>query len=212
MDIKTLVIENWAIFLTGFFLYSLGLLALYIRERVKNQANLNYKLEIEKRKYRYESKREQFVKYFNLIDDFARKSNEELLSKFLPMVNAYNEEYLTGYGNKERETAAITKFSSGIQTILFEANQDLLRLRGETNGIKIIAGKKTLDLINEMDKQYDESFELSGTMLTKLITAVATNDFSEINELQEHVKEIGAKILRTKDSMIEQIRIELDEI
>lgn len=212
VDFKTFVIENWTVFLSFIFLYSAALLSLFIRQRVKNRANLRHILEIEKRKYKYESKREQFLKYFNLVDDFARKSNDDIRAKFLPLLNTYNDAFLSGHGNKERETTAITDFSEGIQTILFEANQDLLRIRGETNAIKILAGERTLTLIKDMDGLYDASFELSGSMVKKLITAVATNNFTEIHELEREAKEIGSNILRTKELMIAQIRIELDEI
>ena len=207
--------------------YGFGFLTSYLKERVKNKAYIGdirrlegekelvrkeHQLDIEKRKYRYESKREQFVKYFNLIDAFAAKSNSEIQSRFLPMTTAYNSEYLNGYGDKQKETDAITKFSSGIQGLMFEANENLIRLRSETNAIKIIASTRTVNLIVEMDGLYDKSFELSSQMIKELGNAVATQNFNGVKQLEIDLKIFTDKILQTKALMIEQIRVELDEI
>ncbi len=226
-ELNKLISENWKIVGTMTVVYVFGFLTSYLKERIKNKAYLadlkrlesekelirkEHQLDLEKRKYRYESKREQFVKYFNLIDDFATKSNGEIQSRFLPMLTAYNQEYLNGYGNKQKETDAITKFSNGVQTLMFEANENLIRLRSETNAIKIIADKKTIDLISEMDSLYEISFELSSKMIKELGPAVLTKDFSGVKSIEAELKVFTDKILLTKNLMIEQIRIELDEI
>lgn len=226
-EFKKFIVDNWETLGLMLLVYVFGFVTSYIQERVKNKAYLadikrlegekelvrkEHQLDIEKRKYKYESKREQFVKYFNLIDDFTAKSNKEIQARFLPMITAYNQEYLSGYGNKKKETDAITKFSSGVQTLMFDANENLIRLRSETNAIKIIAGKRTLELINEMDNLYDKSFDLSSQMIKELSVAVTTQDFSGVKRLEDELKVFTEKILGTKSLMIEQIRIELDEI
>jgi len=226
-ELKKIVMDNWDALAIMLMVYGFGFLTSYLKERVKNRAYLadirrlegekelvrkEHQLDIEKRKYKYESKREQFVKYFNLIDDFTAKSDKEIQARFLPMITAYNQEYLGGYGNKKKETEAITKFSSGVQSLMFEANENLIRLRSETNAIKIIAGKRTLDLITEMDGLYDKSFDLSSQMIKELSTAVTTQDFSRVKLLEDELKVFTDKIHGTKSLMIEQIRIELDEI
>lgn len=43
----------------------------------------NHALDIEKRKYQYDEKRAQFVKYFALIDEFHGKSNDIFSNSFL---------------------------------------------------------------------------------------------------------------------------------
>jgi len=227
MTVAKFLNDNWVTLVTLLLGYCGGYLTLYLKERVKNKAYLadlrqleeekesvrrEYQLDIDKRKYKYESKREQFVKYFNLIDDFTAKSNEEIQVRFLPMISTYTQEYLGASGNNEKETEAITKFSDGIQTLMFEASEHLIRLRSETNAIKIIAGRKTIELIDEMDQLYDRSFDLSGRMIKELVPAVTSQDFSGVNQIETDLKRIGEQILLTKELMIEQIRIELDEI
>ena len=225
--INKFLLDNWQTLVVMVSVYVFGFFTSYLRERVKNRAYLadikrlenekelvrkEHQLDIEKRKYKYESKREQFVKYFNLIDDFTAQSNKDIQSRFLPMMTSYTQEYLNGYGDKEKETEAITKFSSGIQTLMFEANENLIRLRGETNAIKIIADKRTVELINQMDKLYDKSFDLTALMIKELSSAVTTQDFSGVTQIERELKVYTDKILETKELMIEQIRTELDEI
>ncbi len=226
-DITDFLTTNWFTLTVMLGVYLFGFLTAYIKERVKNRAYIadikrlegekelvrkEHQLDLEKRKYKYESKREQFVKYFNLIDTFTAKSNSEIQSRFLPMLTAYNEEYLGANGNKKKEMNAITKFSNGVQSLMFEANENLIRLRGETNSIKIIADKRTLELIETMDGLYDNSFDLSSRMIKELGTAVATNNFDGVKQLELELKVYTDKILATKNLMIEQIRKELDEI
>jgi len=219
--------ENWPALTFVVLGYAFGFLTSYLRARVKNKAYLadirrletekesvrkEHQLDIEKRKYKYESKREQFVKYFNLLDDLAVKSNAEVQGRFLPMMTKYNEEFFGADGDKTKETAAITNFSEGIQTLMFEVNKNLIRLRSETNTIKIIADKRTVELIDQMDKLYDRTFDITGNMIKELITAVPTRDFKNVKKLEVELKSFADQILRTKELMTEQIRIELDEI
>ena len=226
-EVTKFLYDNWVALITLSLGYLGGYLTLFLKERVKNQAYLadlrkmeeekesvrrEYQLDIDKRKYKYESKREQFVKYFTLIDDFTANSNKEIQAKFFPMITAYNQEYLNAYGNRKKENAAITKFSDGVQNLMLGANEDLIRLRTETNAIKIIAGIRTIELINEMDKLYDKSFDLSSQMVRELISAVTSKDFTNINRIENDLKIYADRILSTKQLMIDQIRIELDEI
>jgi uncharacterized membrane protein YraQ (UPF0718 family) len=78
-----------------------GYLISYFKEKGKNKALLSdikrlteekerivsdFKLEIEKRKYQYESKKEQYFKYFNLIDEFGKSGNDDFYENFFPIV------------------------------------------------------------------------------------------------------------------------------
>lgn len=47
-------------------------------EELKKENALN----VELRKYKYQDKKEQFAKFFNLLDEFNKKSNEMFLQRF----------------------------------------------------------------------------------------------------------------------------------
>ena len=63
-----------------------------------------------------------------------------------------------------------------------------------------------------MDKLYDKSFDLTALMIKELSSAVTTQDFSGVTQIERELKVYTDKILETKELMIEQIRTELDEI
>ncbi|GAA5039177.1 hypothetical protein GCM10011506_38030 [Marivirga lumbricoides] len=226
-EINDLITQYWPNLILGVMAFGFGFFTSYLKQRIKNKALLadikrleeekqlvrkEHQLDIEKRKYKYESKREQFTKYFNLIDNFAIQSNEDIKTEFLPIINTYNEEFLEANGDKEKETQAITKFSEGINKLMYKANENLIRLRSETNGVKMIANPKSLDLLNHMDRLYDDSFELTSKLIKELSPAIMTNDFSGVQIVESEIKEVSAQLLKTKEEIIEQIRKELDEI
>lgn len=219
--------QNWITVILSIISFIGGFLISYLKERVKNKALLadirrleeekqqvrkEHQLDIEKRKYKYESKREQFTKYFNLIDSFAVKSNEDIKNQFLPLITAYNNEYLSADGNQEKETLAVTKFSDGLNKFMFSANENLIKLRSETTGIKMIAGSKTLELLEKMSQLYDTSFDLTSKMIKELIPAVLTNDFLGVQQVEEEVRDVSEKLNQMKELIILEIRNELDEI
>lgn len=207
--------------------YLMGYLTLYFKERVKNRAYLHdlkrlenekqliskeYELEIAKRKYKYESKRHQYEKYFKLIDEMTAKSIDQIKDDLLPIISDYTKGYLGAHGNEEQITMALVNFSSGINKLMIDTNSNLIRLRSETSAIRIIASSRTIELLNQFDKLYDLSFDVASKIVNELSTAILKNDFDEISLVEMEYRKITERIQRTKEIMIEQIRIELDEI
>lgn len=95
-----------------------GYLISYFKEKGKNKALLgdihrltsekervisDFKLDIEKRRYKYESKKEQYFKYFNLIDEFGKTSNDDFYEYFFSVVDDFNKQYLGANGDKRLE-------------------------------------------------------------------------------------------------------------
>ncbi len=84
----------------------IGLLFLYLKtyisQKAKNKALRNenltltqqiedikkrHELDIARRKYQYESKKEQYLKFFQLIDSFTGKQNLSYINKMTPINN-----------------------------------------------------------------------------------------------------------------------------
>ncbi|MEK7184832.1 MAG: hypothetical protein AAB683_01705, partial [Patescibacteria group bacterium] len=121
-----------------------GYLISYFKEKGKNKALLSdigrlteekeritseFKLEIEKRKYKYESKKEQYFKYFNLIDEFGKASNDEIYESFFPVLDEFNKNYLGADGEKNKELEALNSFTSKVNRMMSRSNENLIRLR-----------------------------------------------------------------------------------
>jgi hypothetical protein len=214
--------------LIGLFLGFLsGYLFSYFKEKGKNKALLSdiqkltaekerisseYKLDIEKRKYKYESKKEQYFKYFNLLDEFGKNSNNEMYENFFPVLDEFNKHYLGANGNKKKELEAITEFSSKTSNLLSKSNENLIRLRAETNTIKLIANSEVLNLLNDIDQLYDLSMEKSAQMLKEMANNIVFNNQEAISLQRQEVELLGTEITRLHTELLSEVKQELNEI
>jgi len=204
-----------------------GYLISYLKEKGKNRAHLSdirrltaekesiaseYKLDIEKRKYKYESKKEQYFKYFNLIDEFGKASNDEIYDYFTPVVEEFNNSFLGAYGDKTKELEALNTFSFKLNRLISKSNENLVRLRAETHTIKLIANTNVLDLLNQIDKLYDLSLDKSSLMLREMALNIMTNNQDTINIQRQELEFLGSEIIRLHDKLVLEIRQELNEI
>ena len=148
------------------------------------------------------------------IDDFATEGNITIQNKFLPIFEEYNRNYLnaSSRGDKKEETETITTFSGKIQQIMFEANKDLIRIKQETNTIRLIASNKIIKTLDQLELAYDESFEISSNVLRELPALILVNNQEEMALNQTKLFAVGETIKILRDNLINQMRIELDEI
>jgi len=140
----------------------IGLLILYIKtyisERAKNKAlNFNIKkvteekeqiisrfqkeledvkkeheLDITKRKYLYESKRDAYNQFFFFLDNYNTKMNVEWTNNFLPVLEKFNKDFLKA-SNKTHQSKIVTNFTNTTIQLTKEAYKDYTKLKSETN-------------------------------------------------------------------------------
>ncbi|MCF6348533.1 MAG: hypothetical protein L3J20_09575 [Flavobacteriaceae bacterium] len=166
--------------------FLMGYLTSYFKEKGKNRALIEdlekmtnerekvsskYQLDISKRKYKYEDKRTQYFKYFNLLDEFNTEGIQKAQIEFMPTLNKFNKNFLAANGSKKKELKATSDFSNSVNKIMFESNKSLLKLKQETNTIKLIAGDKVLKILKELEEGYDTSMEKSAQMMKGLSRA-----------------------------------------
>lgn len=70
-------------------------------EKIKSEYNRElenlkkeHQLDISKRKYQYESKKETYFKFFQLIDQFTRENNVKNQENLIPILDEFNRNYL----------------------------------------------------------------------------------------------------------------------
>jgi uncharacterized protein YneF (UPF0154 family) len=225
--LKEFIIDNWINILIAIVTYILGILTVYFNQRAKNKALLadnaklieetekikkEHSLDIEKRKFQYESKKAQYFKYFNMLDDFSAKSTEDFMKDFPPIIAKFNEDFLNANGKKELETKAIVDFSDHISKMTFKANENLIKIKQETNTIKVIANEEILKIFSTMESYYDESLNLSTKLMNALSKMIIMKDDSEVNEAKLKLEEIGQKMNSLKEKLIQEVRKDLNEI
>ena len=78
------------------------------------------------------------MKFFQLLDQFTRENNVKNQENLMPILDEFNRNYLhaASQSNKKNETNAVTVMSKKIQKLTFEASQDLMKIKQETNTIR----------------------------------------------------------------------------
>lgn len=173
-----------------------------------------HQLEISKRKYQYESKKEQYIKFFRLLDDFSNENNIKTQEKFLPILEEFNRNYLNAASTnkKKNETAAVTVFQKKIQQLMFDSNKDLIRIKQETNTIRLIASDEILKRLDLLTLAYDDSFEASSKMMSNLAPLIIENNQDKMKTNQRELEICGMVINNIKNEIINLMRRELSEI
>ncbi|MDP2692493.1 MAG: hypothetical protein Q8O88_02520 [bacterium] len=224
--------------------FLLGIIALYIRTLVIEKAKINslrkknnilieesekikskyskeieeikkgHLLDIEKRKYQYESKKEQYINFFKLLDNFNTDSNVNAQDKMIPIIEEFNRNYLNSVNrnNKKDESNAITVMSKKVQKLMLDSNKELSKIKLETNTIRIIASDSIIKTLDLLELAYDKSFEESSKMMKDLQIQVIAKDQEGIKKSQREMQVIANVIMKLKNDIIQQMRIELNEI
>lgn len=174
----------------------------------------DHQLDVEKRKYQYESKKEQYLIFFKILDNFSAESNYKMQAEMLPIVEEFNRNYLNAasQNNKKGEIQATTVFSKKVQRLMMDANKELTRIKQETNTIRLIASDSILNTLDLLELSYDKNFEESSRMMKELQIQMLTNDQDGMAKNQRTMEAIASVITKYKNELIRQMRIELNEI
>jgi hypothetical protein len=173
-----------------------------------------HQLEISKRKYQYESKKEQYIKFFNLLDNFNMQSTITMQEKLIPIFQEFNKNFLQAstINNKKQENQAITVMTKSLQSVLLESKKELIQLRNETNTIKLIASDRVLYKLTELSEAYDVSSDLADKVVKALPSVVMLGENEIIKKFQNVIEDSSGIILEIKNEIIYIMRDELDEI
>lgn len=170
-----------------------------------------HQLDISKRKYKYESKRDQYVSFFQLLDQFTKDNSTKVSEKLTPLLEEFSTNYLNAQ-DQENQTRAITKFSTEIQKFTFEGSQDLLKIKQQTNTIRIIASDKVIEKLDMLSLAFEKTIEQSNMTMNDLPALMLNNDQQKMQENQRQLEESGKLVKKYNDELIDLMRQELDEI
>ena len=175
-------------------------------EQIKKQ----HSLDIEKRKFQYEDKRAQFSKYFALLDMFHGKSSAVFLEKFQPIMT----EFLLGYLEEDEsiKNKSIVKYNEDIQALVFELNEEHLRVKSEQNSIRLIASTRVDELLDMLEIAVKNATDSSTEMLRVMATQEFWADQTIITPYQDKLAICAEAVQVSNDALKEQMKTELNEI
>ena len=194
MNIDLKFLEPYLIYMIFAFL---GLLILYIKTYTTEKAKMevlksenkklieeterikkDFQLEISKRRYQYESKKEQYILFFKLLDQFTNEANKSTQEKLLPILDEFNRNFLnsSSRNDKKGENNATSVMSKKIQRLTFEANESLIKIKQETNTIRLIASDRIIQKLDLLELAYDKNMEQAIKMMNDLPKQMMSND------------------------------------
>lgn len=220
-------------YVTYLVLAIIGLLGLYIKtyfqERAKRKALIHtnkrlieesesikkeHQLDISKRRYQYESKKEQYLDFFKLLDKFTNEATLKSQSEMIPILDEFNKNYMNAVaqGNKKKENLAITVMSKKTQKLTFDSYAELTKLKQETNTVRIIASDEILKKLDLLELSYDNLMKQSDKMMSDLPKLMMVGNQTEINQQQKKLEIKGKVTQSIKDDIIKLMRKELNVI
>ena len=230
MNIDLKFLEPYLIYMIFAFL---GLLILYIKTYTTEKAKMevlksenkklieeterikkDFQLEISKRRYQYESKKEQYILFFKLLDQFTNEANKSTQEKLLPILDEFNRNFLnsSSRNDKKGENNATSVMSKKIQRLTFEANESLIKIKQETNTIRLIASDRIIQKLDLLELAYDKNMEQAIKMMNDLPKQMMSNDQYGMKKSQREIEISALVIKEIKDEIKELMRKELDEI
>jgi hypothetical protein len=102
--------------------------------------------------------------------------------------------------------------SKKIQRLTFEANESLIKIKQETNTIRLIASDRIIQKLDLLELAYDKNMEQAIKMMNDLPKQMMSNDQYGMKKSQREIEISALVIKEIKDEIIELMRKELDEI
>lgn len=179
-------------------------------EKLKQSLNLD----LERRKKIFEMKSTQYEAYFNNIDSFQEKHQNDYQEIFVPIFNEFNRRFLHAedQNDKEASTNATLWFSEEINKITLNGFKEQQALEQQTNSLKLTASDEVAQLLEELRSLYSEIFELSSELLSKFVEITINNDQTASVKIQESMAKVGEKIKAKSNELREEMRRDLLEI
>ncbi len=123
-------------------------------------------------------------------------------------------EFLSGYLEEDEsiKNNAIVKYNEDIQALVFELNEEHLKVKSEQNSIRLIASAKVDELLDKLEVAVKNATDSSTEMLKVMSTQEFWADQTIIEPYQEKLGVHGQEAQKSQDYLKEQMKFELNEI
>jgi len=177
----------------------------YETEEVKKQ----HSLDIEKRKYKYEDKKNQFIKFFSIIDEFNEKSNDLFIEQSTPLIN---ELFSSSIDDCFDEKKCLEKFTKGMKKIFDDLNKEQRKVSTETQSIRLISSNEMDVLLNELEAAIKTSTKSAGNLIKAMVSPEFMINQSILLQLKIEASENGNTVSNCYTKVRKRMKVELNEI
>ena len=164
---------------------------------------------IKKRECPYDEKRQQFVNYCTLLDEFHRKNNAIFTLQFHPIMNRFLVS-----NSVEDEIArgrAILEFNREVQALFNQLYEEQQKVNSETDSIRSFSSDTLDELLDKLESAVKKSTDDAAEVLTFMATPELLADQSLAAPLQKAENSVQ-KVLSCRNAVRSRMKVELDGI
>ena len=163
---------------------------------------------IEKRECRYDEKRQRFVEYFTLLDEFHRKNNEIFTLQFHPIMNRF----LASNSVKDEtdRNRAILEFNYEVQLLFNQLYEEQQNVISGTDSIRSFSSATLDGLLDKLESAVKQSTDDAAEVLKFMATPELWADQSLAAPLQKAENSVQL-VLTCRNAVRSRMKVELDE-
>ncbi|MEQ9209823.1 MAG: hypothetical protein RLN96_08275, partial [Pseudomonadales bacterium] len=130
-------------------------------ERDLKQLEQDLRYKADRRLKIFDLKASEYAKYVTDLDSFGKKNQIEMPERLQPIFDEYLQNYLmaTESGDEDRERQVIGWFGSQVSALMNEGLKDVLKLKSESNRLKLIATNEMLQTFDKLEQLTQESMD-----------------------------------------------------
>jgi hypothetical protein len=161
----------------------------------------------EKRVCRFDEKRQRFVNYFMLLDDFQRKNNEIFTLQFHPIMNRF----LTSKAVEDEtdRNCAIAEFNREVQLLFNQLYDEQQKVNSETDSIRSFSSASLDGLLDKLESAVKQSTDDAAEVLKYMATPELWADQSLAVPIQKAEKSVQF-VLACRDALRRRMKVDLD--
>lgn len=183
-------------------------------ERSLKQLEQELRFRADRRLKIFDLKASEYGKYVANLDSFGKKNEIEMPERMQPIFDEYLQRYLaaTEAGDKEQERIVIGWLSSQVSSLMQEGLKDVLKLKSESNRLKLIATDEMLKTFDQLEKLTQESMDCTNEYMKNFTDIIFKQQTEKTEAFQKRIAELGAETQKNSKALLNQMRQELSDI
>jgi hypothetical protein len=218
-EIYELIQENPKFYAWAFGIVNLLWVAFAYFNKQRHERNLkqleqDLRYKADRRLKIFDLKASEYAKYVTDLDSFGEKNQIEMPERMQPIFDEYLQNYLaaTEACDKEKERQVIGWFSSQISALMQEGLKEVLKLKRESNRLKLIATDEMLQTFDKLEQLTQESMDCTNEYMKKFTEIVFHQQHDKTEVFQKKAAELATEIQVQSKALMTQMRRELSDI
>jgi len=164
-------------------------------------------VEIKKRDCSCDEKRQRFVNYFTLLDEFHRKNNEIFTLQFHPIMNRFLAS--NSVKDKTDRNRAILEFNREVQSLFNQLYEEQQKVNCETDSIRAFSSDTLDKLLDQLESAVKHSTNDAAEVLKFMATPELWADQSLTVPLQKAENSVQL-VLTCRNAVRNRMKVELN--